>query len=80
MTNTFKRGLIASAAVGSVVMALVMSGGPSQARQVYQNGINNDGTVVCDGQEVGRDPDRNIQTQLYRDCGGAGNYGDGGAN
>jgi hypothetical protein len=76
MTNTFKRGLIASAAVGSVVMALVMSGGASQARQAYQDGINNDGTVVCDGQAVGQDPDRHIQMQLYRDCGRTN--GDGG--
>lgn len=69
MTNTFKRGLIASAAVGSIVMALVMSGGPSQAHPAYHDGIYNDGTVVCDGQGVGTDPDRNIQTQLMRDCG-----------
>ena len=69
MTDTFNRGLIASAAAGFVVMALVMSAGPSQARQAYHEGINSDGTVVCDGRAVGRDPDRNIQMQLLWDCG-----------
>ena len=80
MTNTFNRGLIASAAVGSVVMALLMSGGSSQARPAYHEGINNDGTVVCDGQAVGRDPDRNIQAQLLRECGVTNGDGGGGAD
>ena len=77
MTDTFKRGLIASAAVGSVVMALTMSGGLSQAAS--PDGIYRDGQVVCDGQNVGKDPDRNIQTRLLWDCGRSDADG-GGAN
>jgi hypothetical protein len=77
MTDTFNRGLIASAAIGSVVMALLMSGGASQAAPLYHEGINADGTVVCDGRAVGRDPSPFIQNSMLRDCGRAANGGDG---
>lgn len=84
MTDTFNRILVAGALIGSVAMALVMSGGPGEARKAYRaapayhEGINANGTVICDGQAVGRDPDRNIQMSLLRDCGRTN--GDGGGN
>ena len=84
MTDTVSRILIASATIGSVVMALAMSGGPSQARkayhprQAYHEGINANGTVVCDGQVIGRDPDLNIRMQMLRECGRSNGDGGGG--
>jgi hypothetical protein len=87
MTDTYSRGLIAAGAVGSVVTALITSGTPSEARKVvprkvynqtYHEGINANGTVVCDGQVVGKDPDRRIQSQLYWECGRSN--GDGGGD
>lgn len=84
MTDTSKRTLVAIATIGSVVMTLLVSGLPSQARKaynprvIYHEGINANGTVVCDGQVVGRDPDRNIQMQLLWECGRTN--GDGGGD
>ena len=86
MTDTYSRGLIAAIAIGSVATALIASGTPSEARKAprqaynqttYHEGINANGTVVCDGQIVGRDPDRRIQSQLYSECGRANGDGAG---
>jgi len=75
MTSTFNRGLIATAAVGAIFAALVLSGGPSLA---FQPGINAGGKVVACGHLVGQDPDINVQAQLLRDgCDPTG--GDGGS-